>query len=187
MTEVEPTAGRLLVAHPKMGDPTFARTVVLMLDHDEAGSLGIVINRPTDADLVEPLTRWRLLTLEPRSVFWGGPVQPEGVLAVARRRDGEELPAGAAAVTDALCLIDLHAEPDDAVGIIEGMRIFGGYAGWGPGQLTAEMAGGDWLVVPSEPADAFSDKPDDLWRSVLRRQGPPYAMWANQPIDPSLN
>ena len=70
---------------------------------------------------------------------------------------------------------------------IEQLRIFAGYAGWGPGQLEEEMELGAWWAIEAEPGDVFSDDPADLWKRVLRRQGGVLAIAAASPLDPSLN
>jgi putative transcriptional regulator len=70
---------------------------------------------------------------------------------------------------------------------IDAVRMFAGYAGWGEGQLDAEIAAGAWWVVRSRPDDALADEPEELWRAVLRRQTGPLASAANFPTDPSVN
>jgi len=184
---VEIRAGMLLVASPELLDPNFADTVVLLLDADESGAMGVVINRPSPVPVVAVLSQWSEVVAEPEVLFRGGPVSPEGALAVALLRDRTAVPPGLRPVTDRLALVDLEAEATDIDGAVEGIRIFAGYAGWGAGQLEGEIDGGDWYVVPSLPPDAFQADPSDLWRSVLRRQPGELAWHANRPADPELN
>jgi putative transcriptional regulator len=183
-------AGRLLVSTPALRDPNFLHAVVLVLDHDEEGSLGVVINRPTELRITDVLPPWSGLAATPDVVFQGGPVSLDSALGLAAvdSVDGEdEEPLGFRRVTGPLGLIDLDAPPELLAAELRGLRIFAGYAGWGPGQLESELEQGAWYVVEAEPGDAFSPAPHDLWRSVLRRQRGELALVATCPEDPSLN
>jgi putative transcriptional regulator len=197
MTEVSSLTGRLLVATPALADPNFDRAVVLLLDHDEEGSLGVVLNRPTPVDVADILEGWGDLAGAPGVVFQGGPVSLDSALGVAVI-PGEEAPApGARArraepigwrrVHGAIGLVDLDAPPELLAPALGSLRIFAGYAGWGPGQLEDELVEGAWYVVESEPGDVSSPDPERLWRAVLRRQRSELAMVATYPDDPSLN
>lgn len=185
MTEVTLT-GRLLVASPVLGDSNFARAVVLLLDHDEDGALGVVVNRPTAVEVGDVLPPWSSYTTRPGVVFQGGPVALDSALGLAAV-PGEAEPLGWRRVYGGLGLVDLDAPPEVLVAEMGALRIFAGYAGWGPGQLEDELGEGAWYVVDADPADAFSDDPGDLWRSVLRRQGGDLALVATYPKDPTLN
>ncbi|MFJ2246495.1 YqgE/AlgH family protein [Streptomyces sp. NPDC087862] len=186
MTEVSSLTGRLLVATPALADPNFDRAVVLLLDHDEEGSLGVVLNRPTPVGVVDILTSWAGLTGEPDVVFQGGPVSLDSALGVAVI-PGDEGPLGWRRVYGAIGLVDLEAPPELLAAELGSLRIFAGYAGWGPGQLETELTEGAWYVVESEPGDVSSPRPEHLWRAVLRRQRSELAMIATYPDDPSLN
>ncbi|WNI24509.1 YqgE/AlgH family protein [Streptomyces sp. ITFR-16] len=186
MTEVSSLTGRLLVATPALADPNFDRAVVLLLDHDEEGSLGVVLNRPTPVGVVDILATWAGLTGEPEVVFQGGPVSLDSALGVAVI-PGDEGPLGWRRVYGAIGLVDLDAPPELLAAALGSLRIFAGYAGWGPGQLESELAEGAWYVVESEPGDVSSPRPESLWRAVLRRQRSELAMIATYPDDPSLN
>ncbi|MCX5343238.1 YqgE/AlgH family protein [Streptomyces sp. R-74717] len=186
MTEVSSLTGRLLVATPALADPNFDRAVVLLLDHDEEGSLGVVLNRPTPVGVGDILTSWAGLTGEPDVVFQGGPVSLDSALGVAVI-PGDEGPLGWRRVYGAIGLVDLEAPPELLAAALGSLRIFAGYAGWGPGQLETELGEGAWYVVESEPGDVSSPRPEHLWRAVLRRQRSELAMIATYPDDPSLN
>ncbi|MEU5522362.1 YqgE/AlgH family protein [Streptomyces sp. NPDC093250] len=190
MTEVSSLTGRLLVATPALADPNFDRAVVLLLDHDEEGSLGVVLNRPTPVDVGDILEGWAALTGEPGVVFQGGPVSLDSALGVAvvpGGAAGESAPLGWRRVHGAIGLVDLEAPPELLATVLGSLRIFAGYAGWGPGQLEDELVDGAWYVVESEPGDVSSPAPERLWREVLRRQRNELAMVATYPDDPSLN
>ncbi|WP_055566702.1 MULTISPECIES: YqgE/AlgH family protein [Streptomyces] len=204
MTEVSSLTGRLLVATPALADPNFDRAVVLLLDHDEKGSLGVVLNRPTPVDVADILEGWGELAGAPGVVFQGGPVSLDSALGVAvipgekgappraRPRAGARSPVpadpiGFRRVHGAIGLVDLEAPPELLASALGSLRIFAGYSGWGPGQLENELAEGAWYVVESEPGDVSSPDPERLWRAVLRRQRSELAMVATYPDDPSLN
>ena len=185
--------GRLLVATPLLGDPNFRRTVVLVVEHEpEQGTLGVVLNRPTQVPVGQVLEPWTDLATDPPVVFTGGPVSPNSALALALVPGTDEpvgwhpLDGGAPAMTR-LGLVDLDAPPGLLAPAVASLRVYAGYAGWSAGQLKAEIEEGAWYVVPAEPADAFSADPDRLWPAVLRRQGGELAYVATYPDDPSLN
>ncbi|MGW6710018.1 YqgE/AlgH family protein [Streptomyces sp. NPDC054956] len=186
MTEVSSLTGRLLVATPALADPNFDRAVVLLLDHDEQGSLGVVLNRPTPVGVGDVLLPWAALAGAPGVVFQGGPVALDSALGLAVI-PGEEGPLGWRRVHGAIGLVDLEAPPELLAAALGGLRIFAGYSGWGPGQLEEELGGGAWYVVDSEPGDVSFPDPERLWRAVLRRQRSELAMVATYPDDPSLN
>jgi putative transcriptional regulator len=170
--EPEKLTGRLLVATPKMGDPTFARSVIYLVAHDDQGSLGVIVNEP-----VKDLSYGELFDLMRQShrdlagkltVHFGGPVEPR-VGFVLHTKDfmlaQHELAAGDLAVT---------TDADMLTAIAEGRgpakyTVILGYAGWGPGQLEMEMQEGDWLVVPSDPDLIFAPDPQQIWQRALAK------------------
>ncbi|HWJ50256.1 MAG TPA: YqgE/AlgH family protein [Solirubrobacteraceae bacterium] len=180
----ESLAGQLLLASPSLLDPNFARTVVLVGVHSNEGAMGVVLNRPSEVTIGEaaPLLEDAVGELEP--VFVGGPVQPTSIVFLAEFLDPD--PAG-------LLVLGRIGFPAPEAGIEELMqstarrRVFAGYAGWGAGQLDAEVASGDWIAHPALPEDVFSDVPGNLWGSVLTRMGGSYALIARMPLDPSVN
>lgn len=184
--------GRLLVATPLLEDPNFHRTIVLVVEHEpEQGTLGVVLNRPTQIPVGKVLEQWTGLVTDPPVVFKGGPVAPSSALALALV-PGKEEPVGWRALDGAaslarLGLLDLDTPPRLLVPAIQSLRVYAGYAGWSPGQLQAEIDEGGWHVVAAEPADVFADAPDSLWRRVLRRQEGDLAFLATYPDDPGLN
>lgn len=188
--DMEPEAGSLLVAAPTMGDPNFARTIVLLLDAGEDGALGVVLNRPTELAVASVLAPWAAVVSGPDVLFQGGPVETDSALAVADVRDSwseDEEPVGWRRVFASTGLVDLDAPVELLAPAVSSLRIFAGYAGWSAGQLEDEIAEGAWYVVPAEAGDPFRDDPSGLWAEVLRRQGGQLAMLATMPAEPGLN
>jgi putative transcriptional regulator len=188
------TARRLLVSVPTLGDPNFFRSVVFMIEHNDDGAVGVVLNQPTDAALVDALPEWAALSAPPAVAFVGGPVQQhDAVIGVARfvaepggrvaDADGGQLLLGRVGT------VDLGRPPDELRGDLEAVRVFAGYSGWGPGQLDSELEQGGWFVVDALPDDLLTSDPASLWRAVLRRQGGDLAVSANYPRDsePTVN
>lgn len=185
MTEVR--AGMLLVATPVLLDPNFVEAVVLLLDVDDQGALGVVLNRPSAIPVAAVLEDWGDVVVEPEVLFQGGPVSTEGALAVATLRTEGDEPVGFRAVEGRLGLLDLDTPIELLEGSLDGLRIFAGYAGWGAGQLDGEIEEGSWYVVPAIEPDVFRLDPAGLWRDVLRRQPGELAWHSTRPLDPELN
>lgn len=178
------TRGRLLLAGPALLDPNFFRTVVLMLDHDDSGALGVVLNRPTDYPVASALPAWASLASDPDVVFVGGPVAPETAIALGRRVGGAT-PADWSRVVGAIGIIELDAPPPSHE--LADVRVFAGYAGWSPGQLEAELASDAWLVLDAHPSDVTTPEPSTLWSTVLRRQPGSLSLLAGYPDEPAWN
>lgn len=184
---MESLVGQLLVATPMLRDPNFERTVVLLVAHENGGAIGVVLNRATEVPVREVLGGWGGVATEPSVVFEGGPVQPEAAICLARVRTGTPELRGFSRVQGTLGTVDLTSDPDVMREQLLAVRVFAGYAGWAPGQLEEEITGGSWLTFSSLPGDAFTERPDDLWASVLRRQVGIQAAIAIYPSDPTLN
>lgn len=184
---MELSPGKLLVASPALIDPNFADTVVLLLDADDSGALGVILNRPSDVPVIDVLEQWTGIVVPPGVLFRGGPVGLDGALALARLADPDDAPVGWRGSFDTVGLIDLDSPVELVAGSLTAMRVFAGYAGWGAGQLDAEVAEGSWYVVDSEPGDLFRDDVSGLRRDVLRRQPGDLAWASTRPVDPTLN
>lgn len=184
--------GLLLVATPQLEDPNFRRSVVLLVEHDmDGGTLGVVLNRPTEVPVDRVLPPWAELVTGPPVVFQGGPVALENALALARL-PGEDEPLGwraldGGAEVSRVGLVDLEAPPGLLAAELLQLRVFAGYAGWSAGQLRSEIEDGSWYLVPAEAGDVFAGDPERLWQEVLRRQGGDLAFVSTFPEDPTLN
>lgn len=179
--------GLLLVAAPSLAAEEFRRSVVLVLDHNEDGALGVVVNRPLDVDVSVVLPAWQPYATVPGKLFKGGPVALDSALGLVAVPGDDDEPLGVRRIIGSLGLVDLDTPPEVVVQELAGLRIFAGYAGWEAGQVEREIAEGSWYVVDAEPRDAFTDAPLDMWREVLRRQRGDLAMVSTFPADPSLN
>ncbi|HIE21466.1 MAG TPA: DUF179 domain-containing protein [Acidimicrobiia bacterium] len=173
----ESLAGKLLIATPRLADPNFYRTVILILQHDEEGAVGVVLNRVTAETVADHLPGWAHRAAEPGYIHSGGPVEPEVAVGISLTADG--MPTG----VPGLSLVDLSEPPtEDGPSV----RVYSGYAGWSSGQLEAEILAGSWYVVQAAPEDPFGD-PTDQWRRILRRQPGYLALLSTFPDDVRLN
>ena len=159
--------GQLLIATPQLAD-YFRRSVVLVLEHNEEGAMGVVLNRPTETPVAEAVPDLADLAGADSLIHAGGPVNPNTVIALGDV-DGTPQLLG----------------PEDAELEPRRLRVFAGYAGWAPGQLDGELEEEAWITEPADPDDPFAE--GDLWPEVLQRKGGGYALLATMPPDPSLN
>jgi len=159
-----PATGKLLVATDEVRGPYFAKTVVLLLHHDETGTLGIVVNRPIEASAIESLLVNEDLTAHRGSFYWGGPLSQSTVRALLRT---DTPPEDAVQIFDAVHLVNvdeaLLATASDAAEL----RFFVGYAGWSAGQLEHELAFDSWHILPATEELVFAEDTGDIWRKLL--------------------
>lgn len=190
--------GALLVAMPALTDPNFSLTVIFLLEHSAQGSVGVVLNRPSEVTLVHVLPTWAPLATASEVFHIGGPCQTDAALCLARgplldaharldRGRAELATVGLKPTGPGVFLADLDTEPVPSSHLISDIRVFAGYAGWSAGQLDAEISEGAWVCLPSRPEDVFTVSPSRLWRGVLARQVGPLRVLRSAPADPSLN
>jgi putative transcriptional regulator len=180
----ESLAGQLLLASPALQDPNFERTVVLIGVHSEEGAMGVVLNRPSAVTVGEAAPQLEEAVGESDPVYIGGPVQPSSIVFLAEFLDPS--PAGLI-VLGRIGFPAPDAELEQISEATERVRVFAGFAGWGEGQLEAEIDQGDWIADQAQPEDVFTDDPQQLWSNVLTRKGGSYALLARMPPDPSVN
>jgi putative transcriptional regulator len=175
--------GHLLIAGASLWDPNFRRGVVLIAHHDEGGAVGVVLNNASDVTVADAIPALRPLVEPDEPLYIGGPVQPDAAVVVADFQDPS--------VAEILALGSIGLLPPDAGPDVERSirraRVFAGYAGWGAGQLEAEMAEGSWIVEPALPTDVFAEDPSRLWEDVLRRKGSSFDLLRSMPVDPTMN
>ncbi len=169
-------AGDLLIASPHIGDPRFSHTVILIVEQDAGGTLGIVINRPVAlvplGGLLQAMGLSGAGITAKIRVFSGGPVDPSAGFVV---HSADYRGAGTIAIDSRVAVTE---NPQILLDIAHGrgprksLAAFG-YAGWGPGQLAMELARGDWFVIPETAKLVFDDKRDHLWEVAMASRTTP--------------
>jgi len=183
--EQKPEKGKILISEPFLNDPNFKRTIILLTEHSEEGSVGFILNKRTDLTFNQALDEFPRFDAP---IFFGGPVQLNALQFIHRAGNIVE---GTLEIAPGLfwggnfeSLKDLieakHVNPRD-------FKFFIGYSGWDECQLMDEMKIGSWIVADSKLDDIFSDEPDQLWRDVLKNMGKKYAILASFPENPSVN
>jgi putative transcriptional regulator len=182
-------SGTLLLANTDLLEPTFRRSVIYIIEHNDGGTLGVVLNRPSETAVYNILPQWAKLAAKPKTVFIGGPVKRDAALCLGKLRVGVDAAGvpGLRHVQGRIVMVDLDADPDAVASALEGIRIFAGYSGWTIGQLDGEIERDDWIVLSALPSDVLVEPRVDLWGRVLRRQPYPLSLLATHPIDLSRN
>ena len=186
LSNISPSAGKLLISEPFLNDPNFKRSVILLTEYSEEGTLGFILNQPSVLllkDLVPDFGQCEF------PVFIGGPVEVDTIHFIHRCYDklnsGEAIGNGIywGGNFEALkILINNNAISSNEV------KFFMGYSGWGDGQLKDEIDSNSWIVSDKFSQDlVFSHNEIALWREVIINLGPKYAHVSNFPSDPSLN
>ncbi len=170
--EASEIRGQFLVAGKQMRDPNFYRSVVLMVEHGESGSMGLVVNRPSNVSVARALSEHFDLPESDQLVYVGGPVEPAAlfVLHSAGEFESQE--------SDVVPGIYVGSSPDVFERVIEQVvggsddlefRVFAGCAGWGPGQLEGELEHGDWHILPAGAPEILPGDPYTLWDELVER------------------
>lgn len=182
------TPGTFLVATPPLRDPNFVRTVVLMCEHGDGGSWGLVINRKTDLTFGDLLDDLPFPAAAEDRVFWGGPVETSRMQTLHALRSGTEHEiAVCPGVHLGLDADTFRRVAGTALLPGEALQSYVGHAGWGPGQLEAELSLGSWITCTADASFVFETDPRDTWERVLISLGPRYAQLASIPLDPRSN
>jgi putative transcriptional regulator len=176
--------GQLLVASPALLDPNFRRTVVLVGEHGDDGTMGLVLNRTAEIAVADAASVLGDLVEPGAMVHSGGPVQPTAVVILAEFLDPER---ASVPVFGDVGFVAADADFESLAPDVRRARVFAGLAGWSPGQLEAELEREDWILEPAHADDVFAEDPDSLWSTVLERKGGSFALLARMPPDPSLN
>lgn len=181
----KPTIGSLLLAEPFLGDPNFDRSVVFIVEHNDEGTVGYVLNRPMELKIHELVSNFPEFESE---VYSGGPVEQENLYFLHNRPD---LFPDAIRVTDTVYWggdFELLKSAILLGQIEEGeIHFYLGYSGWGAEQLKGEIEEKSWRVLPPDTMDIFKTQSSELWRSALQELGGDYNLWVNAPSDPLLN
>ncbi len=181
-----PRRGDLLISEPFLPDPNFERTVVLLCENNEDGTIGFILNKPSMVSLGDIFDEFKHI---PKKLLVGGPVQQDSMHFLHRsitnieggNRIGEGIYWGGNFEQLKILMQDNAVNPDDVL-------YFLGYSGWAPGQLDEELKENSWIVSPDATASQVFDlNPELLWREVLKNMGGKYRMFSNYPTDPRLN
>jgi putative transcriptional regulator len=177
------------MASADLSEPTFRRTVIYVIEHNDAGTLGVVLNRMSQTAVHNLLPAWTDTAARPKAIFVGGPVKQDSALCLGVVKPGAPFDHLTALrpVEGRVVLVDLDADADDLSAVLTGVRIFAGYAGWGIGQLADELGQGSWIVAPSLADDVLAPADVDLWSQVLRRQPWPLPLLSTHPIELERN
>lgn len=180
---MESLRGHLLLAGAALWDPNFRRSVVLIAHHDDEGAVGVVLNDRADVTVSEAIPQLSNLVPPDEPLFVGGPVEPQAAVVIA---DFEDPSVAQIIALGTIGFLPPESGPEVELGIRRA-RVFAGYAGWGSGQLEAEMREGSWIVEPARPDDVFPTDPSRLWDAVLRRKGSAFDLLRAMPFDPTMN
>ena len=184
-TKIKPTQGRILISEPFLQDHYFKRSVVLLADHGDDGSFGLIINKPINIKLNEIVSEFPEFDGQ---LYMGGPVKTDSLFFVHTLGD---------TITGSMKIIDgLYWGGD--IEVIKEMlklkqisseeiRFFIGYSGWESKQLDDELERNSWVVSKTRVDQVINNNPVDLWTSILKTLGKEYEQWVNYPLDPSLN
>ena len=183
--KIKPEKGRLLISEPFLPDPNFERTVVLLCEHNDEGSFGFVLNKPSILKVSEVMED---LAKVENVVYVGGPVQQDTLHFIHRNASLEN----AVEIVDKIywggAFENLMLQLETQQIIANDIRFFLGYSGWGPGQLDAELDQDSWIVCDYVTDQLLFDTvPDIMWRKALENMGGRFSMYSNYPVDPRLN
>jgi len=184
--KVEPQKGDLLISEPFLADPNFARTVILLCEHNEEGSFGFVLNKPAQVKLNELLDE---AGNREDSIYIGGPVQ-QNTLQFIHKNDG--LIEGGIEVKEGIFwggnFEQMLAMMEGELIHAEDIKFFVGYSGWAAGQLKDELKVNSWIISRDVNIEqVFHTDVESLWKEVLNTMGGKYKIVANFPVDPRLN
>lgn len=193
-------SGGLLLAMPSLTDPNFAHTVIFLVQHNESGTVGVVLNRPSEVELGRVLPEWAEWSEQQAYFQVGGPCEQDAALGLARGDDLYVAARSSTVMLDHLAelgirltgmrgvfLVNLDDRPQLPTDALTDVRVFAGYAGWAAGQLEAEIAAGAWLCVPGSAQEIFAADPTAVRRLILDRQVGPLAFLRAMPDKISAN
>ena len=174
-----------MLAAPGMLSSEFARTVVLIIEHNLEHTLGVVLNRRSEVAVANVLPEWLDYVAKPQALYLGGPLGPQAAIGVGVTTSGTVIEDHLefTRLANRLVHVDLRTDPAMLDGLLEGVRIFAGYAEWAPGQLDDEIERGDWYVAPALPSDVIAPAGTDLYSDIMRRQPMPLPLFSTFPAD----
>jgi len=184
-TNIKPTAGKLLISEPFLPDIYFRRSVVLLIDHSDEGTIGIVLNKPVHVKISDVVDDFVNVDLP---LYSGGPIDVENIFFIHRINDY---------ITSSEKIVDnifWGGDKDEVAMYLKSsffsskdVRAFLGYSGWEPGQLSEELKKGSWIVSNLNANIIFNTNPEDLWKAVVANLGENYKHWLNFPQNYLMN
>ncbi|WP_041481129.1 YqgE/AlgH family protein [Corynebacterium pseudotuberculosis] len=189
MERNQPAPGMLLIAAPSMEDPVFARSVILLLEHNEATTFGVNLASRNSVAVFNVMPEWAPLVSKPQALYIGGPLNQQGVIGIGVSAPGVDIVSHPHfnRLANRLVHVDLRTQPEDVAADLSGLRLFAGYAEWEPGQLNEEIEKGEWYVAPALSSDVTAAGNVDVWGDVMRRQPMPLPLYSTYPMDVSEN
>lgn len=185
---IEYGKGTFLIANPVLPDPNFSRTVVLLCNHNEEGSFGLVVNRSAELNANEVFPNSDILDGYERPVMIGGPVSQSQVFYLVRHHEPlDELETVCDGVYLGMSWEALEMIYPRLNNPTEDLRFYMGYSGWGSGQLAGEMEQRSWLTRQAEGPFVFNLPEEHIWHEVVRSLGKDYEYLLNAPVDPRWN
>lgn len=182
---LKPTKGRILISEPFLVDHYFKRSVVLLAEHNEEGSFGLIINKPVGLILSDVLKDFPIFDAP---VFLGGPVKPDSLYFIHTLGDNIE---NSLEITEGLYWGGEIEQVKElmTIGKIKSneIKFFVGYSGWVSKQLEGELARNSWLVSNTNAQQVMKANPESLWNDTVNNMGGDYAYWTNFPTDPTHN
>ncbi len=181
-----PKKGDLLISEPFLPDPNFERTVIYICEHNEEGSFGFVLNRPSELKFDEIIEEVDVFDV---TMYIGGPVQHDTLHFIHRASD---IIDDGVIIKENLCWGGNFEQLKSLINTKEinekDFRFFIGYSGWGAGQLQEELDANSWIVLSNATEKQIFDiAPEQLWRTILKDMGGRFKMYSNYPSDPRLN
>ncbi len=184
-TSILPASGNILISEPSLQDFYFARAIVLLMEYNEEGSFGVILNKPVDIRFNEIVKDFPDYD---GKVFLGGPVSTKNLFYIHTKGD---LIEGSQSLGNNLYwggkIEDVKILMDSKILNSKSIRFFLGYSGWGAKQLDEELKVDSWLVSKINTLELLKTSPKEMWTYFLKELGKDYALWANFPIDPGLN
>jgi putative transcriptional regulator len=161
--------GKFLIASPQAGGPYFYESVVLLLDYEPGGAVGLIVNRPTEIELAQLLPDVEALRGRSDRAFFGGPVERQRMMVLYRSSEPPPDSRPIAGEIHASGSFETLRKVVESGATASRFRAYVGYAGWGMGQLAGEVARGDWLIAPAEASAVFEMDPEKVWREFIER------------------
>lgn len=190
----ESLRGHFLIAAKHLRDSNFFKAVVLMLEHNEDGAMGVVINHPMDVSVSSALSKHFEMSRAGQCLLAGGPVEENALLILHNSRDYDQehdpvVPGVFVGTSPDVFerVVESSLEDNEENGSDFEFRIYAGYSGWGAGQLEYEISRGDWFSIPASADLVFGREPYDIWEDALKNFHEKKRLLPNQPQNPEWN